>query len=111
LPDIELFQYDSDDVPVVLFDNGSPVNLAGSDVNFVMTQDQQRYSYTIKCKMGATIDGNIIPYTAGGITINFSEMETSHDGLFFCYFKVSKFGKFITYPTVGYVTTKIKKKL
>lgn len=69
--DIEYKVGDTDTVGARLMHNGSPVNLTGFTVEFVMKNDAGT-RVTVPCSLGGTVDGVLIPASGGGITMHFS---------------------------------------
>lgn len=106
--DIELGNGDSEDVSVVLTENGVAIDLTGTSVTFCMQLDVGTTGYTIPCIHGARIKGESISSKFGAVSIPFSPQHTSQKGIFLGEFKVSRFGKVSTYPNNRHLTIQIK---
>lgn len=101
--DIRLGCGDSDNVPVVLKENGTGANLTGSTVVLSMKNKQTSADIVIPCIQDATVNGEIVPYTQGGITIKFNEENTSVEGIYLGKFIVTILGSKTHFPSKGYV--------
>ena len=108
---IELNQGDTDRVPFVLKEDGVGIDLTRCSVTFVMKLISGTTKYTIDVTPGATVDGVPVLYSAGGVTVLFSSVETATAGDYYGYFSVDEFGEIRTFPTVSsnYVRVVINK--
>jgi hypothetical protein len=105
--DIEYKKGDVDNVGAVLKENGVGVKLTGCTVVFVMKNDSG-IRYVIDCSEGGTVNGVFIPFSAGGVTAEFTAVSTSEVGIFSGEFVVSNAYGSIRFPSGNvYVTVKI----
>jgi len=134
--DISLGQGDSDDIGIVLLDQGIGANLSNYDVFFLLS-DKLGASWKIQCNAGASIHitsynysllkptadkfeidmsiGEVVNFTKaqGGVTIPLTSTHTSEDGTLFGEFiAVAPGGQQVTFSNDdNYYTVRIKKKL
>lgn len=108
MSDLQLTKGDSENVAVRLTDGENARDLSGCSVILIMNHEYGKMNYSIQCKLGATINGEVIPASMGGITIPFTQKETALEGLFYSYLKVVRLGKTVTYPSTGAMMIKIR---
>ena len=85
--DIEYKAGDVDEIGAILSENGTPVNLTGLGVSFVMKNESGRV--VVPCTLGGTVNNAVVPATGGGVTMHFSEASTATAGLYNGEFVVS----------------------
>ena len=113
--DIQLGQGDSDDIPVVLTEDGKGSNLNGSVVHFVLSDELGNGKYDIICAEGIKdqVTNEIITeFSVGGITIPITGVHTKDTCELFGEFIVMAGDKQVTFSNDdNYVTMKVKRKL
>ncbi len=106
--DLQLTKGDSENVAAIISDGTTARDLSGCSVILEMKQAENTI-YTIQCKLGAKKSINeLISPSGGGVTIPFTSKETALEGLFYSYFKVTRLGKTVTYPSTGAMLIKIR---
>ena len=90
--DIEYKVGDVDNVGAVLKENGVGVNLTGYFVDFVMKNDAGVH-HTVTCSEGGMVNGIFVPFTQGGVTTEFTALDTAAAGEFN--------GEFVVYNDSG----------
>lgn len=105
---IYLAQGDSVDIPLRLSNGSTGTNLTGSSVTFVMKSKFGTDSHSIQCLQGAASGNDTIPFSNGGITVPFTSEHTAKELLYFGNVIVTMLGKQVTFPSIGYITIKIK---
>ncbi len=80
---IEYTQNDVDSIGAILYRNGTPLDLTGCTVQFVMKDvETGEHRYPINCILGGTVEDYYFPAIKGGVTIPFTAKETAMSGLF-----------------------------
>jgi hypothetical protein len=80
MSDFEYKQGDVDTVGVQLLENGVPINLTGYTVTLVIKKDSTRNILT--CTEGGIVNGESVPFSSGGITVQVTSEATSEVGIY-----------------------------
>ncbi|MDD2299233.1 MAG: hypothetical protein PHN69_04080 [Candidatus Pacebacteria bacterium] len=79
--ELGLNQGDSNDVGMLLKENGVGVDLTGSIVTFSM-KNEAGIEFNILCTPGGTVNGTTYTFAQGGITVPFSATHTVNADIF-----------------------------
>ena len=105
--ELELNQGDSNDVGMLLKENGVGVSLTGSVVTFSM-KNEAGVEFDIICTQGGTVNGVVYTFAQGGITVSFSSTHTHDAGVFQGKVIAVKSSVQKTFPSSNtYITVKI----
>jgi hypothetical protein len=96
--DIDLGQGDSDDVGVLLTENGIGSNLTGGTIKLSMKTDTGTKK-EVTCLAGGIVNGVNYTLAQGGITIPFTPTETATPSVYRGKIIVSMLGSQATYPS------------
>lgn len=108
--DIELGQGDSEDVGIILKENGVAKDLTDTTIVFSMV-NEAGISYDITCSGGADINGEDVAFSAGGVTLPISSTHTATPTTFFGKFIITYLGVQSTCPRGNnYISVKIWEK-
>lgn len=105
--ELELNQGDSNDVGMLLKENGIGVSLTGSAVTFSM-KNEAGVEFDIVCAQSSTFNGIVYTFAQGGITVPFTSVHTHDAGVFQGKVTAVKSSVQQTFPSGNtYITVKI----
>lgn len=105
--ELELNQGDSNDVGMLLKENGVGVDLTGSAVTFSM-KNEAGVEFNITCTQGGTVNGVAYAFAQGGITVPFTSLHTVEACVFQGKVTAVKSSVQKTFPSSNtYITVKI----